>query len=252
MNTATRFLRVKSPFVLARYQMANMLTEISEPNISLSEQAYLRLRQEILICNLAPGEVVSERELARRYEMSKTPIREALTQVCREGLMQRLPGRGYMVAPITIKDIRELFDLRLILETAAAERAVQNPSPHLIALLKESSTVSYSFDDPESRVSFLEANRSFHLTLAEAAGNLRLERMLEDLLVEMDRLFHLGLRLRDSSQEMMEEHQEVVAALEACDVEMVRNVLTLQITASQNRIMEAIMRGEIQPVQISE
>lgn len=150
--TTTCFLRAASASGLARHHMANMLTDTSQPNISLSEQAYLRLRQEILICNLAPGEVVSERVLARRYEMSKTPIREALTQVCREGLMQRLPGRGYMVAPITIQDIRELFDLRLILEIAAAERAVQHPSPHLIALLKQISTVRYSFDDPQSRV----------------------------------------------------------------------------------------------------
>ena len=96
---------------------------------SLAEQAYIRLRHEILTCILSPGQVVSERELARRYEVSKTPIREALTQVCHDGLMQRLPGRGYMVAPITTKDIRELFDLRLILEVAAAEQAARHPSP---------------------------------------------------------------------------------------------------------------------------
>ena len=149
-----------------------------------------------------------------------------------------------MVAPITIQDIRELFDLRLILELAAAERAVQNPSPHLIALLKQMSTVSYSVDDPGSRVLFLEANRKFHLTLAETTGNHRLERMLEDLLVEMERLFHLGLRVRDSSEEMSREHQEVVAAL--------RTTITDQITASQDRITEAIMRGDIRQIQVGE
>lgn len=218
---------------------------------SLAEQAYLRLRQEILTCILPPGQVVSERELARQYKMSKTPIREALTQVCHDGLMQRLPGRGYMVAPITIQDVRDLFDLRLILEVAAAERAARHPSPAQIGVLKEMSLVSYRLDDLESHILFLKANRSFHLALAKAAANRRLMGMLEGLMVEMDRLFHLGLRLRDSSEEMRQEHQQVVAALETGDVKGVRDAITRQIITSRDRIMEAIMQGDIRHVHIS-
>jgi DNA-binding GntR family transcriptional regulator len=152
-----------------------------------------------LTCTLAPGQIVSERELARRYGINKTPIREALVQTCHDGLMQRLPGRGYIVAPITIKDIQDLFDLRLVLELTAAEQAAKNPEPGLIDQLKKMSEVTYNLDDPESHIFFLQTNRKFHITLAEAAGNRRLVDMLEDLLNQMERLFHLGLRLRDSS-----------------------------------------------------
>jgi DNA-binding GntR family transcriptional regulator len=219
---------------------------------SLVEQAYLRLRQEISTCILSPGQVVTERELARIYKMSKTPIREALTQVCREGLMKRLPGRGYMVAPITIKDVQDLFDLRLILEVIAAERAARHPSPAQIAVLKEMSSVSYSLDDPESHRLFLKTNRDFHLALAEASGNRRLVGTLVGLLNEMDRLFHLGLRLRDSREEMRREHREVVAALEMGEVKGVREVIMRQIMTSRDRVMEAILRGDIRPVQVTE
>ncbi len=218
---------------------------------SLAEQAYTQLRHEILTCILSPGQVVSERELARQYEMSKTPIREALTQVCHDGLMQRLPGRGYMVTPITIKDVRDLFDLRLILEMTSAERAAQHPASAQIAALKEMSAISYRLDDPESHVRFLKTNRDFHLALAEAAGNRRLMRTMEGLMTEMDRLFYLGLRLRDSSEEMKQEHQEVVAALEAGDVEGVRDAIARQVMTSRDRILEAILQGDIQPVQVS-
>jgi DNA-binding GntR family transcriptional regulator len=224
---------------------------MSETQIaSLAEQAYARLRHEILTCILSPGQVVSERELARQYEVSKTPIREALTQVCHDGLMQRLPGRGYMVAPITIKDVRDLFDLRLILEMTSAERAAQQPSSVQIAALKEMSAVSYSLDDPESHVMFLKTNRDFHLALAEAAGNRRLVKTLEGLMTEMNRLFHLGLRLRNSGEEMKQEHQEVVAALESGDIEGVRDAIARQIITSRDRILEAIMQGDIRPVQV--
>lgn len=222
-----------------------------ELDITLAERAYTRLRHEILTCDLAPGQVVSERELARRYEMSKTPIREALSQVCHDGLMQRLPGRGYIVAPITIKDIQDIYDLRLILELVAAKRAAENPSPKQMAVLKELAGVRYSLDDRESHIAFLDTNRTFHLTLAEAAGNQRLVDRLEELLIEMDRIFHLGLRLRDSSEEMVREHQEVVSTLENGDVDGAQVAITRQINASRDRIMEAILQGELQPVQVS-
>ncbi len=220
-------------------------------DLSLAERAYARLRHEILTCDLAPGQVVSERELARRYEMSKTPIREALSQVCHDGLMRRLPGRGYMVAPITVKDIQDIFDLRLILELVAAKRAAENPSPEQIAVLNELAGVRYSLDDRESHIAFLHTNRTFPLTRAEATGNQRLVDRLEEHLIEMDRIFHLGLRLRDSSEEMVREHQEVVTALENGDVEGIQDAITRQIIASRDRVMEAIFQGELQPVQVS-
>ena len=69
-------------------------------------------------------------------------------------------------------------------------------------------------------------------------------------MVEMDRLFHLGLRLRDSSEEMKHEHQEVVAALEIGDVEGVKDAIGRQIMRSRDRILEAIMQGDIRPVHV--
>ena len=225
--------------------------ESRELTASLAEQAYNQLHQEILTCILLPGQVVSEREIARKYEMSKTPIREALTQACHNGLVQRLPGRGYMVAPITIRDIQDLFDLRLILEVTAAERAARNLSLVNLNMLKELSTISYNLDDPQSQTLFLKTNRDFHVVLAKAAGNRRLEGMLDELLNEMERLFYLGLRLRDSGEEMKHEHQEVVAALESGDLERVREAITHQILISRDRILEAIMQGDIPTIQVN-
>jgi DNA-binding GntR family transcriptional regulator len=225
---------------------------VTASDLSLAQQAYNQIRHEILTCILPPGQVLSERTLAQQYDMSKTPVREALGQLYHEGLVRRLPGRGYLVAPITIEDVQNLFDLRLILEVAAVERAARRLSPAQIAILKNMASISYRLDDPESHVAFLDANRKFHLTLAEASGNRRLADELGTVMLEMDRLFHLGLRLRDSAQEMKEEHQEVVAALEAGDVEKARDLIAQQIITSQRRVMEAILRGQIQSVQIGE
>ena len=217
---------------------------------SLATQAYQRLRQDILTCRLAPGQIVSERELARRYDVSKTPMREALGQACHQVFIKRLPGRGYIVSPITIRDIRELFELRLILECAVVERVIQNPNSELINGLKDMAEVKYDPGEPESHNSFLKTNRSFHLTMAKATDNQRLIGLLSDLFNEMERLFHFGLRLRDSSEEMRQEHRALVMALEQGDMRQALSVIDLQIISSRDRILEAIIEGQIDSVQV--
>jgi len=222
---------------------------VDEKSISLAENAYLQIRHEILLGKLPPGAIVSERELASRFEMSKTPIREAITQVCREGLMQRLPGRGYMVSPITIKEIHDLFDMRLIIEQASVRKFMATPSPKHLEKLKEMSTISYQPDNPESEVAFLEVNREFHLTLAEASGNIRLVQTLETIMIEMERLFHLGLHVGDYSTEMVTEHQDLVAAIEKGNLDDALASIEEQVLSSKKRILEAIMNGELKPIQ---
>ena len=218
---------------------------------SLAEQAYLLMRRDILVCALAPGQVVTERELGERYKTGKTPTREALSQICHDGLVKRLPGRGYMVTPVTVKDLRDLFGMRLILELAAAEQTARLSSPALVVELRRLATISYEVEEQESRIQYLKGNRIFHLTLAYAAGNNRLTITLEEILVELDRYFHLGLRLRDSSGEIKteHEHEDVVAALEAGDIELLTSGLEEHILASRNRILEAIMQGDMPTVQ---
>jgi len=217
---------------------------------SLAEIAYIQLRNEIHRGLLSPGAVISERELAAQYGMSKTPIREAITQICREGLLQRLPGRGYMVTPITIKEIQELYDMRLILELAAIERVFANNSPELFEKLEQISVISYIHENPESYDFFLEANRNFHLTIAKATGNSRLGNALEGILIEMERLFHLGLRIKDSSEEMTKEHKELVEFLENGQLASALNSTKEQILSSKKRILDAVLRGDVQPIQI--
>lgn len=218
--------------------------------VSLGESAYLRLRHDIMTGKLMPGAIVSERELAQRYDMSKTPVREAIGQVCREGLVQRLPGRGYRISPITIKEIVDLFEMRIILETASVEKAAARPhSDRCMDMLREKAKITYNLEDEDSHTEFLMANREFHITIAEATGNGRIVQVLQGLFVEMERLFHLGLVIRDSSEEMATEHQALVAACEDGDVQQAKAVMGQQINASKNRILEAIMGGGLGSVQ---
>ena len=96
---------------------------------SLRSQAVVALRDAILSGQFKPGAVLNEKELAERLGVSKTPIREGLSLLEHEGLIQTIPRRGYIVTPITVQHIHELFDLRIILESAAAEQAALRKLP---------------------------------------------------------------------------------------------------------------------------
>ena len=111
------------------------------------------LRDAILSGQLAPGSVLVERELAERLGVSKTPVREALSLLDHEGLVQTVPRKGYFVSPITVQDVHNYFGLRLILECASAEMAASAACfiPAARPIQMEASRARRGSSRPESR-----------------------------------------------------------------------------------------------------
>lgn len=151
--------------------------ELVRPD-SLTEQAASVLRGDILACRLAPGETVSETFVAERYGMGRAPVRAALARLAEEGLVQALPRRGWMVSLVTVRDIHEVFDLRLLLEPEAARRAAGHVDAAALHRLDAVCQAGHDPEDADSARRFLGANRAFHVAVAELAGNARLARQL--------------------------------------------------------------------------
>src|SRR5712692_12069436 len=208
---------------------------------SLARRAYEALKHAILSSELRPGAQIFEGELAQRYGTSKTPVREALNLLVQEELVQVLPRRGYLVAPVTLRDVQEVFQLRLLLETAAAELAAEHISEDSLRKLRALVAVRYTYRDRASYSRFLRANRAFHVAVAEASGNQRLALFVGKLLEDMERILHLGLDLRDSADEMAAEHGELVDALLRGDAALARRVVTEQLQSSRKRVLEALV-----------
>ena len=89
-------------------------------NTSLAGQVYEAIKKDIISCALRPGQQIAQQQLAERYGAGITPVREALPKLTREGLVLTIPRFGYLVTTITISDVAEIFELRAILESAAA------------------------------------------------------------------------------------------------------------------------------------
>ena len=209
---------------------------------SLAHQAYTALRKDILTCELDPGSTIAQSQLVKRYDFSLTPVREALKRLEQEGYVQSIPRFGYLITPITLKDVEDLYDLRLILEQSAVRMAIQRASDEQLAQIQQKATFTYKFKNRLSYLQFLEHNISFHVSIALASGNRKLAEMLANVLNEMTRIFNLGLDLRDSAEEMRNEHIVLAAALAQRDIQSAEQIVQDQIVLSRQRVVEMLVQ----------
>lgn len=212
-------------------------------NQSLTEKVYDMLRSDILTCALEPGLEFNEAELAERFKISKSPVREALSNLRQEGLVRIFPRRGYQVTPITFGDMNELFDLRTILEVGAAEMACTRLTDTDIEQLSRLAEVVYDRGEQPSMGPFVSANREFHLAIARVSGNGRLEEMLARQIDALERFFYLGARLRDVSTETAESHQEIVEVLAKRDPAQARAIMIRHNDQTRQGLMQALASG---------
>ena len=209
---------------------------------SKADQAYEVIKTDILTNLLDPGSTIAQADLVERYDFSITPVREALKKLESEGYVHTVPRFGYVITPITTQDVEDIYELRLILETAALRLAVQHASDDQLAQLKDHVNFIYTFQNRESYLQFLEDNIAFHTSIALMSGNRRLADTLAKILSEMTRIFTLGLDLRDSALEMRDEHLALASALTARDLERAEAILTGQISSSRQRVVEMLSR----------
>jgi DNA-binding GntR family transcriptional regulator len=205
------------------------------------DQVYALIRHDILACILAPGTAISESALAERYGFGKAPIRAALLRLKQESLVHSSPRRSYVVMPITLRDVHDLYELRLVLEPASCRLAAGKVDAERLARLDEICKLGYEPGDVDSTLRFLDANQRFHLTVAEATGNKRLLRMLAQVLDELTRVMHIGLGQGNRAAELQHEHASLLEALLSGDGKRAEALCNAQIISSRDMVINAIL-----------
>jgi DNA-binding GntR family transcriptional regulator len=207
---------------------------------SLTHQAAVALRREILTARIYPGETLSEALLSQHLGLGKAPVRAALAKLAEEGLVQAVPRRGWVVSLVTIRDIHEVFGLRILLEPEAARMAAGRVDATLLRDLDAVCACGYQPGDEDSTYAFLSANKAFHVALAELSGNSRLARQIDRLLDESTRMLALGLRRRDRTGEMAHEHHTLIEALALGQPEEAATIMREQVMASRAMVLSAL------------
>jgi GntR family transcriptional regulator, rspAB operon transcriptional repressor len=133
------------------------------------ERVYRLLREWLITAHLPPGEFLSEAVLAEQCKTSRTPVREACSRLAQDKWLSLIPRKGYLVRPISVRDIVALYEFRKVLECFSAEKVAQGALPEHASQLKTIVAVERNGRAEVGKI--LLANEAFHLRLAEMAGN---------------------------------------------------------------------------------
>jgi DNA-binding GntR family transcriptional regulator len=213
---------------------------VDPPGTLLREKVYHQLRADMISCRLPPGLEIRENELAARFGVSKSPVRDALMRLEREGLVITLPRQGYRVAPVSLADVQDMFHLREALERACVERIVRRASDAQLAELDR----FRRFEAPAWNGGFVAYNREFHHTISRIAGNARMHTQLADLIDQMERAVQLSVSSlkKDDPQSLVDEHCRIVDALQARQLARAQRLASEHVTAAGKRVMRAMSR----------
>ena len=207
---------------------------------TIADQAYHAILTDILTCKLEPGSQIAQSALMEQYDFGVTPVREALKRLESEGFVRTIPRFGYIITPVTVKDVEDIYEMRSILEKASVRLAVQRATENQINELSKLAEMTYVYKDTESYQNFLEKNNIFHYSIAVAGGNLKLADALLTLLNQMIRIFNLGLDLRDSAEEMRTEHIALIKSIQSRDSSLAERIVLDQINLSRQRVIQMI------------
>lgn len=174
------------------------------------------LRKRIIDSSIPPGFPISEGDLAEELGVSKTPIREALRQLEKDGLVQNTPGRGSNVTNISSRDISEVFQLREIIECGAAKRAALLPDKDkIIEKRKEVQQLTLNKQRMSENVYEWGAGDDIHLCIVNSLGNHKLTDVYQGLLDQIRRIrIHIGKKFTQRRfDEITDEHLAILDSI---------------------------------------
>jgi DNA-binding GntR family transcriptional regulator len=195
------------------------------------ERVYRQLKSWLVEAHLAPGEFLSEVDLAARCDTSRTPVREAFSRLAQDGWLKRIPRKGYLVSPISVREIVELYEYRKVLECFAAERVAQSTNHGIFDELERIVRVERDRDATLAEV--LAANSAFHLHLAELSANERIANQVSLVLCYVRRLDTICTQTVPG----WIGHEEILHALRAHQPEKARAAMSLHIDLSRDKML---------------
>lgn len=202
-----------------------------ERHQTLREKILETIRDAILKGSLKPGERVSEPELAERFGISRTPIREAFRQLESEGYLEVIPRKGAVVASLSERDVEEFYAIKIILEGFAARMAAENLTARDIERLEAINERLRQIAREGDVKNFFRVHNEFHEVFIKAAGNEKLYEMINQLVMRFKRLRLASLAQPGRMEISVEEHRNMIQAFKNHDGEradsLVRHTATI-------------------------
>jgi DNA-binding GntR family transcriptional regulator len=207
--------------------------------------AYKQIKEAILSGALRPLELITEDHIAERLGLSRTPVREAFGLLAAEGLIVVIAKRGSFVAPLSVDDILELYQIRMPLECMTARIAAETISDDDIAALELLVKLELAQESKRSVQTSLAHSQEFHAIVISCANNRRLEALLKQLQSQTHRARALWPSTRSRLNETWREHAQFVEALKARDPDAAERLMREHLDRARETTLAQMMRKAI-------
>ena len=205
------------------------------------DSAYRAIREGILAGTFAQGSHITARQLAEATGLSRTPVREAMRRLDAEGMISLIPNRGAFVASWSDSEIEQIYELRVLLESFAAQTAAERINDAQRDRLKELAVEMTHLVEqrPVDVEAIAEVNDKFHKGVLEACGNPRLRDLLGAITEVPLQLSTFRRYSVDELRRSAAQHAELVAALTVGDADWARSVMTSHIRSARHTLLQA-------------
>lgn len=206
-------------------------------------EAYKHLRHRIITQNLLPGQVLNEKEQMGRYNIGRTPMREILLELRKDGLVKSVPRAGTFVAPLELREFQHVIEIRTNLEglvgQLAAERITEEQLCHLRKIMQAVDDCSSTGKKRSDELFQFESD--FHEATYEATFNPQLSEMLQKLHGVCARFWYYLVFGEKEILAQIDDQRQMLAALEVRDVDLTKSIMEKHILTFSNQVKENIL-----------
>ena len=203
---------------------------------SKKDVAYEYLKEGILSGELKPGSPISEMAVAKDLEISRTPLREAMRELEREGLMVSYPDRGSFVTTVTPSEVDEIYELRAMIECWCLKKGFDRLDRRELRYIKEDFRTAYDMDDWEL---FHKADRKFHGMIVDSAASPRIRNFMNNLNAQTERIRRISARGVSRNEKSLKEHSAIIDAILDNDREAAERALKEHLSSVGETAIEA-------------
>lgn len=208
-----------------------------EPVISLRDTAYEAIKRRIITCDLKPGEVLSEGVLSSELNIGRTPVHQAIDRLAADGLIDVLPRKGIMVKPISLNEIFDIIDVRLVNEAFCVRKVAELAEPADLARLSENLDATWAAAKSREIETMMNLDRAFHASLAASSRNSLLPDIMGNLHDRSTRIWFISLRSNEHHVRVCEQHAAVVEGIRKHDPDQAEKAIRDHIEAFRENIV---------------
>lgn len=195
----------------------------------LRDIIFEKLQKAIINRKLKQGKIITEQQISREFSVSRTPVREALYKLTATGLIKIIPNKGFLISKWSIKEIKDVFEIRIILECMAVELFIKNISQENVKRLEEIIRKTEKIVKEKNFMEMAKMNNKFHGLIIEKSNNREIFNVIEPLINRINMFRLISISTPSRLEKSLDEHKSIFNSIAKKDIVNAKRLIEIHI-----------------------